>query len=450
MTRIDGSALRPLVPGPRAVTLLLTTRCNLACAYCPQRRGAPREMGAAALEAAVRLVATSGHARPKLVLFGGEPLLAKALVRRALALLAASARPGLAPDVHVVTNGLLLDEETAAFLDAAGATIELSCDGLGAAQERRGAGTGTALRALLLRLGRSRPRLLAERLVARVTVDSGNVGALGRSVAELRAAGVREIRAAPVQTPDPGWNEASADLLDRALEEIASLAPNGNGDSAFDPLRPSAGPRDPFGVPACSLGEADVLFVDVDGRIAPCGAFAPSVLPSLPPLAEELRRRLAGPRVDDPALDARLALRAAGRHGLPALVASAARRSPRGPCATCEALDECAVCPAAIAVAPGQAPDLVPASWCDWNLRTARHRRALLPRAAGAQRAGSSSSAPATSAVTPVRIAGEASGANSAEWSGGSDVPSAFAFSNAAGSATPSQKSEAGTPSLPK
>jgi MoaA/NifB/PqqE/SkfB family radical SAM enzyme len=363
-------------------------------------------MDAAILEAAVRLVAASGHPRPKLVLFGGEPLLAKALVRRALALLAASARPGLAPDVRVVTNGLLLDEETAAFLDEAGVTIELSCDGFGGAQERRGAGSGAALRALLSRLGGSRPRLLEKRLVARVTVDSGNVGGLARSVAELRAAGVREIRAAPVHTPDPAWNACSDELLDRALGEIAALPPNGNGESVFEPLRPAARLRRPFGAPACSLGARDVVFVDVDGRIAPCGAFAPSVLPLLPPFAEALRRRLAGPRIDDPSLDARLALREARRRVLPALVPSPARRSPRGPCASCDALGECAVCAAAIAAAPEQAPDLVPAIWCDWNLRTARHRRAPRPRAAEDQRAGSSSSAPATSAVTPARIAG--------------------------------------------
>lgn len=167
MTDLPASAGRPLVRGPSAVTLLLTTRCNLSCAYCPQRRGPPRDMDAATLEAGVRLVAASGHARPRLVLFGGEPLLAKELVRKALTLLAARARPGLAPDVRVVTNGLLLDEATIALLDETGVTIELSCDGLGAAQERRGAGSGAALRALLSRLGRSRPRFLAERLVAR-------------------------------------------------------------------------------------------------------------------------------------------------------------------------------------------------------------------------------------------------------------------------------------------
>ncbi len=406
MTDLRASAGRPLVPGPSAVTLLLTTRCNLSCAYCPQRRGPPRDMDAAILEAAVRLVAASGHARPKLVLFGGEPLLAKELVRTALALLAASARPGLAPDVRVVTNGLLLDEATIALLDEAGVTIELSCDGLGAAQERRGAGTGAAHRALLLRLARRRPRLLAERLVARVTVDSGNVAALGRSVAELLAAGVPEIRAAPVNTPDPGWSGSCCDLLDRALEEIATLPPNESGDSVFAPLRPAASLRKPFGAPACSLGAQDVVFVDVDGRVAPCGAFASSVLPALPPLAGEIRHRLAGLRVDDPALDARLALREAHRRGLPALVPSPSRRSQRGPCASCEAAAECSVCPAAIAAAPEQDPDLVPAIWCDWNRRTARHRRASLSRAGGDQRAGRSSSAPATSAVTPARIAG--------------------------------------------
>jgi len=406
VTNFPIPAVRPLVPGPSAVALLLTTRCNLSCAYCPQRRGAPREMNTSVLEAAVRLVAASGHARPKLVLFGGEPLLAKALVRRALALLAAGARPGLAPDVRIVTNGLLLDDATVELLDEAGVTIELSCDGLGAAQERRGAGTGAALRALLLRLGSRRPRLLANGLVARVTVDSGNVAHLGRSVAGLRAAGVREIRAAPVQTPDPGWNRSCDDLLDRALGEIAALPPSPSGVSVFDPLRPAAVLRRPFGAPACSLGARDVVFVDVDGRIAPCGAFAPSVLPSLPPLGEELRRRLDGPRIDDAALDARLARREARRRALPALVATPRRRSPRGPCASCDALDECAVCPAAIAGAPEQDPDLVPAIWCDWNRRTARHRRASLRSAVDGQRAGSSSSAPETSAVTAVRIAG--------------------------------------------
>ena len=406
MTDLPASAGRPLVRGPSAVTLLLTTRCNLSCAYCPQRRGPPRDMDAATLEAGVRLVAASGHARPRLVLFGGEPLLAKELVRKALTLLAARARPGLAPDVRVVTNGLLLDEATIALLDETGVTIELSCDGLGAAQERRGAGSGAALRALLSRLGRSRPGFLAERLVARVTVDSGNVAALGRSAAELLAAGVREIRAAPVNTPDPGWSEAKADLLDRALEEIAALPPNESGDSVFAPLRAAASRRKPFDAPACSLGARDVVFVDVDGRVSPCGAFASSVLPALPPLAESIRRRLAGPRVDDPSLDARLALREAGRRALPALVPSPARRSPRGPCASCDSRDECSVCPAAIAAAPKQDPEVVPALWCDWNRRTARHRRAPVPRAERDQRAGSSSSAPATSAVTPVRTAG--------------------------------------------
>ncbi len=411
MTDLPTSAGRPLVPGPSAVTLLLTTRCNLSCAYCTQRRDAPREMDPAALEAGVHLVAMSGHARPKLVLFGGEPLLAKELVRKALALLAARARPGVAPDVRVVTNGLLLDDGTAAFLDEAGVTIELSCDGLGAAQERRGDGTGAAIRALLHRLARRRPRLLAERVKARVTVDSGNVSDLGRSVAELLSAGVRRIAAAPVNTPDPGWSEACGDLLDGALEVVASLRPadaddDGPGHPSFEPLLPAARLRTAFGAPSCSLGARDVVFVDVDGRVAPCGAFARSVLPSLPPFAEEIRHRLAGPRVDDPALDARLALREARRRGLPTLVPSPARRSPRGPCASCEAAAVCRVCPAAIAAAPEQDPDLVPALWCDWNRRTARHRRAPVPRAGRDQRAGSSSSAPATSAVTPVRIAG--------------------------------------------
>lgn len=370
-------------------------------------------MSLTTLEEAVRLVATSGHARPKLVLFGGEPLLAKRLVARALGFLEDEARPGLAPDVHLVTNGLLLDDATADLLDGHGVTVELSCDGLAAAQERRGAGTAPLLRSLLARLASRHPELLADRLVARLTVDSENVATLSASFEALVEAGVRDVQASPVFTPDGGWDDRAAAALDAELARIRRkalrLGPE-EGRWAFSPFRPAAPRSRPRGSPACSAGSPDVLFVDVDGAVAPCGAFAGSVLPAAPPLAEEVRRALGGVHVGDRALESRLGRRRASAFRLPVLGAAPARRSPRGPCSTCEALEECFVCPASIAWAPEQAPRLVPAIQCDWNRRVARHRRAFLARA-GARRengqgAGSSSSAAATSAVAPARIAG--------------------------------------------
>ena len=413
MTRTDRSAWQPLVAGPRAVTLMLTTRCNLACAYCPQRRGPPHAMSARTLEAAVRLVARTGHARPKLVLFGGEPLLEKGLVFRALDRLARHARPGLAPDVRIVTNGLLLDDETTDRLEELGVTVELSCDGLPEAQERRGPDTPARLYALLLRLASRQPGFLDARLVARLTLDSGNVACLSRSFDSLVQLGVREIQPAPVYTPDPGWDDACAETLDaeleRVVDEALDLGP-ADGRFAFGPLRGVPVRRPQHSRAACSLGSPDVLFVDVDGRVAPCGAFADSVNPSIPTLAEELRGPLRGPRVAASGLEDSLARRWETATRLPLLHPASDRNSPRDTCASCEALPECFVCPASIAFAPEQDPCLVPAIQCDWNRLVAKHRRAfqrrLASREADLQRAGSSSSAAATSAVTPARIDG--------------------------------------------
>jgi MoaA/NifB/PqqE/SkfB family radical SAM enzyme len=281
------------------------------------------------------------------------------------------------------------------------------------AQERRGPGTSAVLGALLLRLATRHPAFLGTRLTVRATVDSGNVGHLSSSFESLVALGVRNFVPSPVNTPDPGWNDDAASKLDAELGKIADaslgLDPAG-GRFAFSPFRRLTLSGSPLSGPVCSLGAPDVLFVDVDGRIAPCGAFAASVHPALPALAEAVRRPLRGARVSDARLDERLARRWRAASRLPALHAARDRRSARGSCASCEALAECAVCPAAIASAPEQDPDLVPAVQCDWNRLVARHRRAYqrrlaAPRPAG-QRAGRSSSAAATSAVTPVRIDG--------------------------------------------
>jgi sulfatase maturation enzyme AslB (radical SAM superfamily) len=370
-------------------------------------------MGLKSLEAAVRLVASSGHAWPKLVLFGGEPLLAKRLVRRALELLRREARPDVAPEVHLVTNGLLLDDATADLLDEHRVTVELSCDGLAAAQERRGVGTAAILRTVLARLASRHPGLVATRLIARVTVDSANAATLCDSFETLTGAGVRTVQPSPVNTPDTGWNDRAAAVLDAKLARIRKRAlrldPEG-GRWAFVPFRPAAPSGRLHASPACSVGSPDVLFVDVDGAVAPCGAFADSVHPSLPPLAEAVRGALRGARVGEGTSEDRLVRRRAAALRLPVLRAGPGRRSPRGPCASCEALPECFVCPASIAFAPEQDPNLVPAIQCDWNRLVAKHRRAFLARLASRgsdpQRAGSISNAAETSAVTPARIDG--------------------------------------------
>ena len=65
----------------RSLHLVLTSRCNLHCAYCWQPRRSRRTMGLKTLHAAIGLVSGSRHRSIELVFSGGEPLLVFPLIR---------------------------------------------------------------------------------------------------------------------------------------------------------------------------------------------------------------------------------------------------------------------------------------------------------------------------------------------------------------------------------
>jgi sulfatase maturation enzyme AslB (radical SAM superfamily) len=97
----------------------------------------------------------------------------------------------------------------------------------------------------------------------------------------------------------------------------------------------------------------------------------------------EVLERLAGCHIRDPDLDRRLTDRRARARTLPLVTHKEAKRSRLGPCADCDWLGTCHVCPASIANAPGNTdPDLIPEHQCAWNRLVLEHRRALAERLA--------------------------------------------------------------------
>jgi uncharacterized protein len=113
-------------------------QCNLDCAYCfylhkEQLLGQPAQprMSEAVLEAHIRqyIAAQTGDS----VVFswqGGEPTIAGLeFFRRVVALQERHRRPGQAIENDLQTNGVLLDEEWAAFLKQHGFWVGLSIDG---------------------------------------------------------------------------------------------------------------------------------------------------------------------------------------------------------------------------------------------------------------------------------------------------------------------------------
>ena len=401
-------------PAIRRVTLMLTTRCNLGCRYCYQRPARPLSMSPAVTNAALDRFFSSPDAGHSIGLYGGEPLLEPGLVRLVVERVAAGVPSERSARVRIYTNGRLLDPATAAGLARAGVFVSVSIDGLPAAQNDRDPGSFPAVDGFLLRQRRDHPSHFRDRVEARTTLTSRNVALLASSVHYLLARGVRSLVVSPLVTHDPGWGDAEARELDRQLAQLVTIVTSVRTDGdrpAFRPFAPLEAPAGGSpGAAPCGLGARDTLFVDVDGTLAPCAFFARSTLGAAPPLARAIAGVSPSPSVEDPDLHAALASRARGLALLPSLGPATGRRSHLGPCASCEALPECFVCPASIAFAPEQDPNLVPAIQCDWNRLVAKHRRAFLARAAArgedGQRAGSSSSAPATRAVTPARIDG--------------------------------------------
>jgi hypothetical protein len=291
--------------------------------------------------------------------------------------------------------------------------VDLSSDGVRPAQELRAPGTFDRLDRLLRSLGRGGFEAMGGPPRIRLTVTGANVRFLSASVSYFRSLGIREVIAAPALGPAPPWTATPARELDRQLSRIVRLHTADRRPSSaalFSAFRPvERNPARGTG-PICGAGRAGKLFVDVDGSLAPCSAMARSFTRNPPPLLLEAMQTTRHAKVTDPDLEESHAERERRLHGLPFFVDHARKRSARGPCSECPDLLECSICPASIAFAPEEEPDLVPAIACDFSRLVAKHRRAYLARLADrgveAQRVGSSSSAAATSAVTPVRIDG--------------------------------------------
>ncbi|MBI2384847.1 MAG: radical SAM protein [Elusimicrobia bacterium] len=135
--RPTGDHLRALFSGSGSdrLILLVTHACQLRCAYCRVRKyGATMTPDVA--EAGVRWLMSSLRRDVELQFFGGEPLLALSVVRRAVALAETSARnAGKTVRFLLTTNGLALDDEAVAFLKAHRFHVEVSCDGTMSAQD---------------------------------------------------------------------------------------------------------------------------------------------------------------------------------------------------------------------------------------------------------------------------------------------------------------------------
>ena len=112
------------------LTLHLTKACNLRCSYCYFKDfPAPRMTREVALAATERAL-DEGSRHLGVTFFGGEPLLARDLIRDIVPEIEARCTGrGVSVNFKIPTNGTLLDEDFVRFCDRRAVFLSLSIDG---------------------------------------------------------------------------------------------------------------------------------------------------------------------------------------------------------------------------------------------------------------------------------------------------------------------------------
>jgi sulfatase maturation enzyme AslB (radical SAM superfamily) len=368
-----------------SLSLVLTADCNLRCQYCYQDRKHAAAMPWPVLRSALDLARHSRQRTVHVSFLGGEPLLESRLIRRAVAY--AARRSTRRPRLHLalVTNGLLLDNAFVRLLVREKIAVQLSFDGVAAAQNLRAAGTFKRLDRLLTNLRRAYPSYFRRHLSVAVTVPIPALPHLAASFEYLIEKDVREVSLAAA-IGQIGWNKAAREELERQFARIYRVTLQHRRLTGRTPLtlfrRPPGRRANLPGWQTCGVASARSLVVDVDGRVYPCSVLAQSYQrPGQGAMAARLAALALGD-IRDPEL-------AVGVAALPALADAAgifvrqdSKRSSYGPCAKCPVVGECVVCPVACTKDPAvKRPRQVSDYLCAFNRVALTYRRRFPPTA---------------------------------------------------------------------
>ncbi|MBR5088611.1 MAG: radical SAM protein, partial [Ruminiclostridium sp.] len=257
-------------------TLHLTESCNLACKYCPNPKS-PKRMSEKVMYAACELAFSRGNIGG-LCFFGGEPLLEKELIYKAIDRCEElAAGKNMKTGFRMTTNGTLLDEEFIARAKACRMVIGVSFDGLRQDENRvfREGGGGT-----LAVLEQKAKLLLGEmpESYAMMTISPSAAGDWFESVRYLYSLGFRRIIATIAYGKLVKWTDGDMDILRGELDKLAEfytdILLHSKRRFYFSPFDSKISDciKGKNTAEHCHLGFRQMP-VDTDGNIYPCTQF---------------------------------------------------------------------------------------------------------------------------------------------------------------------------------
>lgn len=341
--------------GWRVLGVVLTDACNLRCGYCRVSQGSRKQVAWRALRASLDALLQSAGGKIEVTFTGGEPLLAFATLRRTVSFVEQRIGAGRVR-WRLLTNGLLLDDASLSFLGAHRFIINLSFDGVPAAQALRGPATYARLDRLLTHLHDAYGELFRERLKVCLTLSPTTIPYLSDSVRYFIQRHVKAFSISPV-TGAVKWEPSGMDALERQFDAVSATLRRHYECTGEVPLALFRKPAfEVAPVPSewiCLVAEGKSPTLDSDGNTYACllatSAYQPAPAPVLRPAVEALR---LGPAYAPDFLD-RVAAMGDAAMASGAFQHPERRYSSYRKCADCEFLGRCRICPLASASVPG-------------------------------------------------------------------------------------------------
>ena len=284
------------------LSLVLTHRCNLACDYCYAGAHTSRDMDAATLTEAIKLLYADDPEQATLSFFGGEPFLAFSTMQRAIALAEGEARARGKPlNLQCTTNGTRIGPAQIALIQRTQMHITVSIDGVREAHEahRPLAGARSSYEQVL---GGLRALLAAGVEAEAMMVITPETAMMAlRSVCLLWDEGVKVVRAnLELQS---GWTRDEREELGRELVAIGrqQLARTLRGARvSFQPFELGMGQQRAGASSGCSVGHRGdkrlQLVVATSGNLYPCAPMVGEDRDEGPEAALRLGHLNDGPR----------------------------------------------------------------------------------------------------------------------------------------------------------